>query len=241
MHMFASSRALLTVALIILPAFVSAEAVDDPWQPMNRVVFDFNETADEWVATPVAEAYVAVTPSLIRRGVSNVFDNFEDVNGVVNALLQAKVPETATNLVRVVLNSTLGLLGLFDVATGMGFERYDTDFGQTLAVWGVPQGPYVVLPILGPNTVRSSFGEGVDAYASVTTAIDDVETQWGVRTLGLIDTRASLLGANDLLSGDRYIFLRDAYLQRRQAQLSGETEPKDTFSDFDDDWESDDF
>ena len=241
MQTFASLRALGLVILIVSSQAIRAENPEDPWEPLNRVIFDFNETADEWVAQPVAQAYVDITPTPVRRGISNVFSNLDDVNGVFNAFLQVKVPETGRNLFRVLINSTVGLLGLFDVASAMGIGSYDTDFGQTLAVWGVAQGPYVVLPILGPNTLRSSVGEGVDAYASVTTAIDDVEAEWGVRTLGLIDTRASLLGADDLLSGDRYIFLRDAYLQRRQAQLSGETEPEDTFSNFDDDWESDDF
>src|SRR6056300_616593 len=135
MQTFASLRALGLVILIVFSQAIRAENPEDPWEPLNRVIFDFNETADEWVARPVAQAYVDITPTPVRRGIGNVFSNLDDVNGVFNAFLQVKVPETGRNVSRVLINSTVGLLGVFDVASAMGIERYDTDFGQTLAVW----------------------------------------------------------------------------------------------------------
>ena len=234
---FAFSLALAGVLLTAPQLSVAND--DDPFESLNRSIFVFNDKADEYVLRPVAQAYDAVTPDVAKAGVNNFFNNFLDVNGAINALLQGELSFALESTERVLINSTLGLFGLFDVASDMGIPQYQTDFGHTLAIWGVPRGPYVMLPLLGPSTVRRSVGTGFDAYASPTGQIRQDEAQWGLRALNLIDLRASLLGSERLISGDRYIFVRDAYLQRRDALVNG-GQAVDDFSEFDDDWEEDD-
>ena len=229
----------LTLLLLTLSGAAQADSESDPWEPMNRAIYDFNNAADKYVMRPVAVGYDAVTPSFARRGINNFFNNFLDVNGALNALLQGRIEYGVDNLGRVLINSTLGFFGFFDVATEMKIPRYQTDFGHTLAIWGVPQGPYVMLPLLGPNTLRSSVGFGVDAYASPMGQMRNDEAEWGLRALNIVDLRAGLLGTDQLLSGDQYVFLRDAYLQRRAA-LTSDGQAQDDFSEFDDSWEDDD-
>ncbi len=230
------------LALIILPSLlvgsVTVKATEDPLQPVNRVVFAFNDRADRYILRPVAKAYDAVMPTPGRIGVNNFFSNLLDVNNALNAMLQGQIKGTAETSLRVVVNSTLGIFGLFDVASDMGIPRYATDFGQTMAHWGIPQGPYVVLPLLGPRTARAGVGVFVDGWVSPMGQVDNEFTEWGLRSADVINFRASLLGADQLMSGDRYIFFRDAYLQTRAQQL-GDGVIIDDFSTFDDDWESD--
>lgn len=230
---------LLCVMVVAMFLQVSVtEASDDPLEPVNRAVFKFNNTADKYVVKPLAKGYVKVLPAPARTGVTNFFGNFLDVNGAFNALLQGRLAYSFQNFQRVLVNSTLGFFGFFDVATDMGIPRYQTDFGHTLAIWGTPPGAYVMLPLLGPRTLRSGTGSLVDGYATPMTYIDPQETQWTLRGLEIVNLRAGLLGADELLSGDQYIFIRDAYLQRRQA-LTSEEDVVDDFSAFDDDWEAD--
>lgn len=227
-------------AIFVLATMAGAvHATEDPLEPVNRAVFEFNNTADRFVLRPVAQGYDTVMPSFARVGVSNFFSNFLDANAALNALLQGRLEYGFDNLGRVVVNTTLGFLGFFDVASDMGIPRYQTDFGHTLAVWGVPKGPYVMLPLLGPRTLRSTVGTFVDAYASPTGQIREQDAQWGMRAVELVDLRAGLLGTDQLLSGDQYIFIRDAYLQQRDV-ITSDGEAKDDFSEFDDDWEADD-
>ncbi|EED34994.1 VacJ family lipoprotein [Luminiphilus syltensis NOR5-1B] len=229
---------LATLVVLLTPPPALAQSEDDPWEGFNRAVFKFNDTADTYVVRPVAVGYDAVMPDFARVGVNNIFSNFLDVNGLLNALLQGELNGAWRNTSRVVLNTTLGFFGVFDVASDMGIERYPTDFGHTLAKWGVGRGPYVMLPLFGPNTVRSSIGFGVDAYASPMGQLFDDEPEWGLRALNIVDLRAGLLGSDELVTGDRYIFIRDAFLQRREA-LVNDGRAKDNFSEFEDDWESD--
>lgn len=232
------SRLVMAFALLVslAPNVIAAE---DPFESVNRAVFSFNDAADRWVVRPVAKGYDSITPTPVRLGVNNFFNNVLDANAGLNALLQGRVEFGVDNLSRFAVNTTLGLLGLFDVASGMGIPRYQTDFGHTLAIWGTPQGPYLVLPLLGPRTARSGVGTVVDGYATPLTGIDSSNAEWGLRTLQIVDLRAGLLGADRLLSGDRYIFFRDAYLQQR-AVLTQDGQAVDDFSEFDDDWEADD-
>ena len=213
--------------------------VEDPLEPINRAIFEFNNHADNYVLRPVAKGYDTVTPTLVRRGVNNFFANLWDINGALNAFLQGRFRYGVDNTLRFVTNSTLGFLGVFDVASDMGILRYQTDFGHTMALWGAPEGAYVVVPLLGPRTIRSGLGTVFDAYASPTGQVGNTEDQWGLRAVELIDLRAGLLGTDQLLSGDQYIFFRDAYLQRRAALIS-DGQAKDSFSEFDDTWEEDD-
>ncbi len=231
----------LIISLAVLMTFLAgpAQAEDDPFEGFNRGVYNFNNGADKYLVRPVAKGYAAVMPRPARIGVNNFFSNFIDANASLNAFLQGRVDYGFGNLTRVVVNSTLGIFGLFDVATRLNIPQYRTDFGHTLAIWGFEPGPFVMWPFLGPRTMRSSFGTVFDAYASPTGQIGGQKAQWGLRAFEIVDIRAGLLGADQLLSGDQYIFLRDAYLQQRRL-LTSDGNPVDDFSEFDDGWEEDD-
>jgi len=206
----------------------------DPWQGMNRKVFAFNNTMDRWVLKPVAKGYAKVTPHLLRRGISNFFSNLSYPLVIVNDFLQGKFADGASDTGRFVMNTTLGIGGLFDPALGAGLEPHDEDFGQTFAKWGAGSGPYLVLPFLGPSDVRDGLGSAVGIAAQpIRYLIDDERTRYGLTALNFIEIRASLLDAEQLISGDRYIFMRDAYLQRREYQIK-DGQVTDEF--FDEDW-----
>ena len=226
----------LLLAGLLGPA---GHANEDPWESFNRSIYSFNNTADAYVIKPVAQGYAYLMPEIGRKGVNNFFNNLLDVNGALNGFLQGRVDRGLENVGRVIINSTVGIFGLFDVATALGVPQYQTDFGHTLSIWGVPQGPFVMVPFLGPRTVRSSVGTAFDAYASPLGQMGNSDPAWGLRVFNLVDLRAGLLGADELLSGDQYIFLRDAYLQQRRLQTS-DGQLVDDFSEFDDGWEEDD-
>ncbi|WP_353132660.1 VacJ family lipoprotein [Limnohabitans sp.] len=206
----------------------------DPLEPLNRSVFRFNDTLDENVLKPVATGYRDYTPTLVQTGVRNVFNNFSDVSAVLNNGLQLKGRQTASSLMRVVVNTTVGVYGLFDVATAIKLERYPEDFGQTLGYWGVRSGPYLVLPLLGPSTVRDTAGLPVDwqvdPVSNARIASFGPETQ----ILRIVDRRTSFLAAGNMLneaSIDKYAFLRDAYLQRRRSQIFDGNPPEEDLPD----------
>lgn len=212
----------------------------DPLETYNRAIFEFNDKLDTYFMKPVAQGYHFVMPDFAERGVGNFFSNLYDANAVFNAMLQGRFSTAARGTGRFVVNSTFGVLGLFDVATRMGLTPYRTDFGHTLAVWGVPSGPYLVVPLLGSRTMRSGAGNVVDIYAQPQSYVDNVRLRNSLYGLELIDSRARLLEAEELLSGDRYIFIRDAYLQQRKV-LVNDGKVDDSFSDFgeDDGWDED--
>ena len=212
----------------------------DPWEGYNRWMFNFNDGADRLVIKPVARGYDFIMPEVARIGVNNFFTNFYDFNGALNALLQGEVEQAFNNTFRVLTNSTIGLFGLFDVASRVGIPRYETDFGHTLSIWGVPTGNYFVIPIVGPSTVRNAFGASIDAYISPTGQMMNDKAYWGLRAFNVVDFRASLLDAEEMMSGDRYVFYRDVYLQNREVLETG-GQVKDEFSEFDNDWDEDDF
>jgi phospholipid-binding lipoprotein MlaA len=188
----------------------------DPWQGYNRSMFTFNIKVDRLLLKPIAKAYVRLTPSFFRQGVSNVFFNVLEVPSALNALLQGKPSAAAQNGGRILVNTTLGLAGLFDVAQHMGLPRKDgEDFGQTLGVWGLEPGRYVVLPFLGPSNLRDAFALPVDWYTDPKTYIDHVRTSNTTKATSFVDTRAGYLPLEKAASGDKYVFYRDAYLQRR--------------------------
>lgn len=224
---------LLAGVLLALPAWgQKAEAPSDPWEGFNRKVHTFNEVADRWVLRPVARGYVKVTPDPVEQGVSNFFGNLLEVRNVLNDVLQWKWKQAGNDTGRFLINSTLGVAGVFDVARHMNLEQSDgEDFGQTLAVWGVKDGPFVVLPFLGPSTIRDTAGLPVDWMSHPIDEIDHVPTRNTVQALDFINTRAELLQAEAFVSGDRYVFLREAYLQRRN-YLIKDGEVEDDFGDF---------
>ncbi|BBM00494.1 VacJ family lipoprotein [Microbulbifer sp. GL-2] len=200
--------------------FGGAEGEDftlrDPWEGFNRAVFSFNDGADRYVLKPAAVSYRQITPIFMQHGVSNFFSNLGEVTNTFNGVLQGKWGQAGNDVGRLLINTTVGIAGLFDVAKHMGLEKGDgEDFGQTLAVWGVPSGPYLVLPLLGPSTVRDTPARVVDYYTNPLTYVEHDPTRYTLKATDIIQSRASLLRAESLLQGDRYVLLRDAYLQRR--------------------------
>lgn len=192
----------------------------DPIESWNRSVFAFNEALDENAIKPVATGYVNVVPSMVRTGVTNFYANFKDAWSAVNSLLQGKVGNGISNVMRVGTNTVFGLGGVLDWATELRIERYPEDFGQTLGVWGFDAGPYVVWPVFGPSSVRDSFGLPLDLAVSPGFLIDNTEAGIGLSLLNIVNTRANLLSTTGLLDDivlDKYVFVRDGYLQRRNS------------------------
>ena len=192
----------------------------DPIEGLNRAIYNFNEGLDKMIIKPVAKGYQAVVPDPVDKGVTNFFGNINDVVTTVNGLLQFKFHQGGSDALRVLINSTLGVLGLFDVASKMGFEKHNEDFGQTLGYWGLGHGPYLVLPVLGPSSVRDATGRLVDASAfDPLYQVDHVPTRNSLRALQAVDRRADLLGATsvfDQAALDKYNFLKESYFQQRE-------------------------
>jgi phospholipid-binding lipoprotein MlaA len=217
-------RQLALAASVLLVGCASAPSANpkDPWESMNRSVASFNDKVDDNVLKPVATGYRNVVPDLVQTGVRNVFNNFADMWSTVNNLLQLKPLNTAESLGRVVVNTVFGIYGIFDVATYIKLERHPEDFGQTLGYWGVPNGPYLVLPLFGPSTLRDGASLPVDIAVSPTQYINDIPTRNQVFALRLVSKRAELLKSGNMLeqaSIDKYSFTRDAYLQYRRSQI----------------------
>ena len=209
---------------------VARAQVSDPFEPVNRAIFNFNDALDRHVLKPVAQGYVNVVPRLVRNGVSNVFGNISDAFSAINNALQGKREALGNDLGRVLVNSTVGIGGIFDVMSEGGVEKSNEDFGQTLGYWGLGPGPYLVIPILGPSDVRDAVGLGVQAYLDPINQVTPAENMWELIALRAIDTRAALLGTEDLVSGaalDKYTFVRSAYLQRRRNLVYDGKPPKD--------------
>lgn len=216
----------------------------DPWEGLNRTIFRFNDGADRWVLKPVATTYQKVTPNFIRLGIGNFFSNLGETTNAANNVLQWKWGEASRNSGRFLINSTLGLVGLFDVAKHVGLEPGDgEDFGQTLAVWGVGSGPYIMLPLLGPTTLRAIPARVVDHFTAPLNYVDDQhvnwdidgdDLRWGLRGVDITRSRADVLEQEKLLRGDRYMLIRGAYLQRREYLIKDGVVEDDFGSDFDD-------
>ncbi|QKT02906.1 VacJ family lipoprotein [Ectothiorhodospiraceae bacterium 2226] len=215
----------------------------DPFERYNRAVFQFNDTLDSTVVQPLAEQYVRVVPSPARSAVSNFFGNLGDVVIFANNVLQLKGEQATNDFVRIMVNSTFGLFGLIDIASEMGIEKNNEDFGQTLGYWGVPPGPYLMLPVLGPSTVRDGIGVGVDAWTLDPVYYADPRVvRYSAAGIRGVDTRAELLGASRILEEmalDRYAFLRDAYLQRRLSLVYDGEPPEEAFEWDDAPWPDD--
>lgn len=191
----------------------------DPFESYNRAMYRFNDGLDRAILKPLARGYNAITPAPVNRGITNFFSNLGDVGSAINNLLQLKLSRALSDVGRVLVNTTVGILGFMDVASNMNMPKYDEDFGQTLGAWGLNSGPYIVLPILGPSSGRDAIGTVVDWYTDPVTYIDDSQVRWGLRGLNFVDRRADLLSASRVLEQaalDPYTFIRDAYLQKRQ-------------------------
>ena len=196
----------------------------DPFEGFNRSVYSFNEVMDKTIMNRISKLYKAITPDFVDQGISNIFSNVNDVIVIVNDFLQFKVRQMFSDITRFVFNSTLGFGGLYDVSTGMGFPKHDEDFGQTLAKWGLGPGPYLVIPFLGPSTVRDGAGYLVTTTAvSPLAYIDNTKIYAGLTALNYVDFKADLLSAQKLIGEaavDKYEFTKNAYLQHRENQIN---------------------
>ena len=221
---------LIFLSLIFSPLFIGEP---DPFQSINKKTHNFNQTLDVNFATPVARVYKIITPDILEIGVTNFTHNVEDLSVALNNILQGKINEGVSDIFRFTINSTLGLAGFIDIASNLGFKKHDEDFGQTLAIWGIPDGPYIVLPGLGPSSLRDTLAMIPDAFLTPLYVINHDRTSYSLTAIDLIDTRARYLGLESVVIGDEYLFYRDAYLQSREFDiLDGKV--KDDFDDFDD-------
>lgn len=208
----------------------SARNEADPWEGMNRATYRFNDTLDRWLMKPLAQGYKKVTPDIVESGVSNFIRNLDEVNNIINNALQWKWARAGNDSGRFLINSTLGIGGIMDIAQYAGLKRTDREsFGQTFSYWGIPHGPYLVLPFLGPSTVSDTAGLPLYWETNPVSHLATREAQLGVLALGLLDVRARLLDAEGLIQGDQYILIRDAYLQRREYLVNDGQEDLDAF------------
>jgi len=228
------------LALLTLSACAGTPGKGDPRDPLesyNRAVYTFNDKLDQFVLKPVAKGYDNVLPTVAKTGVRNFFGNLGTVLTMANNALQGKGEDAFSDLGRFLLNSTFGVAGLFDIATPVGMPQHKEDFGQTLGKWGIGSGPYFVLPFLGPSTIRDAMAKPLDWQLQYPTHVSDIPVRNSLYALEVIDTRASLLGASNVLGEaalDPYVFVRDAYLQRRQRMVYDGNPPK-TDNEFEDD------
>jgi len=212
---------LVVVLLLQACATVGQRDARDPLESVNRSIFSFNDVVDRAVLKPVATVYRVAFPSWARTGVSNFFGNLQDVWSVVNNAVQLRGNDTGDSLARVMVNSTLGIAGLLDLATDLNIERHSSNFGLTLGRWGVPPGPYLVVPLLGPYTLREVAAIPVDRRGDLVNQLDDVATRDTLTVVDLVSIRAKYLQSGDVVDGaalDKYSFTRDVYLQRQRNQ-----------------------
>lgn len=214
--------AAIIVGCASIPAGVEPSP-QDPWESFNRSVFEFNEGLDDYLLKPVVTGYRFVLPEFVREGIYNFFSNYSDIYTALFNLLQGKPDYALNDFMRVVVNTTMGLGGFLDLATSGGLEKHKEDWGQTLGVWGVPAGPYVVLPFFGPSSVRDTFGTVADLESDyLFRLLPDVALRNSITGLRVVNARNTYYEAGDLLDGaaiDKYSFMRDAYIQRRQYQI----------------------
>lgn len=224
----------ITTSLVLGLCIAAPNAIaEDPWESTNTRIFKFNKTLDNWILRPVAHSYNAVVPRVVRQGVGNFFSNIDDINVLANDILQLKFADAATDSGRLVINTTIGLVGIMDVASSMGLSKNEEDFGQTFGRWGVGPGPYVMLPFFGPSSVRDSFGLVLDTVFNPIQYHEDDSVRTLLLGMEQLDSRASVVSMEDLISGDEYLFLREAYLQQREYLVTdGQVEYDDEWDDF---------
>jgi phospholipid-binding lipoprotein MlaA len=223
----------LFILLFSLPVF--SEEISDPFEDLNRDIFIFNEKLDEKLLKPAAIAYRKVTPQFARSGVTNFFNNLEEIDTTINQVLQGEIKYAFNDAGRFVINTTIGLFGLIDVASKMGLERHEEDFGQTLGVWGFNSGPYIMIPFLGPSNPRDLLSRPISSFLSGTFAMEDDDVKITLVGIDALETRERLLDAETLIIGDKYIFVKDAYVQSREYEINnGSTEDDEFLDDMED-------
>ena len=222
-HVLIVSLVVLSLSACASSSYVKNER--DPWQGFNRSMYAFNDTLDSEIVKPAAKGYRAITPDFVETGVRNVFGNLDDVSVGVNNVLQGKLTDAGSDVGRILVNTTIGIGGLFDIASKMGLRKHEEDFGQTLGVWGVPSGPYLVLPFFGPSTLRDSPSIPVDRILLDPLTYVELKTgeRVAINALDLVSLRAELLSLEDAVEGisqDQYTLIREAYLDRREFLLN---------------------
>ena len=223
----------LLILLLSFPIF--GEEINDPFEDLNRDIFIFNEKLDEKLLKPAALTYRKVTPQFARTGVTNFFNNLEEIDTTINQVLQGEIKYAFNDAGRFVINSTIGLFGLIDVASKMGLERHEEDFGQTLGVWGFDSGPYIMIPFLGPSNPRDLLSRPISSFLSGTFAMEDNDVKITLVGIDALETRERLLDAETLIIGDKYIFVKDAYVQSREYEINnGSTEDDEFLDDMED-------
>jgi phospholipid-binding lipoprotein MlaA len=223
----------LLILLLSFPMF--GEEINDPFEDLNRDIFIFNEKLDEKLLKPAALTYRKVTPQFARTGVTNFFNNLEEIDTTINQVLQGEIKYAFNDASRFVINSTIGLLGLIDIASKMGLQRHEEDFGQTLGVWGFNSGPYIMIPFLGPSNPRDLLSRPISSFLSGTFAMEDNDVKLTLVGIDALETRERLLDAETLIIGDKYIFVKDAYVQSREYEINnGSTEDDEFLDDMDD-------
>jgi phospholipid-binding lipoprotein MlaA len=211
----------------------------DPFEAINRPIYKFNDITDKFLLRPLGKGYNFITPRPVRTGIGNFYDNITYPVTIVNSLLQGKGTQAIYDLNRFLFNSVFGVLGFVDVASSRGFPRHDEDFGQTFAKWGIPQGPYIVIPLLGPSTVRDGIGILGNVRVNPLIQMDNRSVRDKLLILWTIETRAALIGPDELVQDafDPYLFVRDAYLQNRQFLINDSSTPtEEFFEDFEEDF-----
>ena len=223
----------LLILLLSFPIF--GEEINDPFEDLNRDIFIFNEKLDEKLLKPAALTYRKVTPQFARTGVTNFFNNLEEIDTTINQVLQGEIKYAFNDAGRFVINSTIGLFGLIDVASKMGLEKHEEDFGQTLGVWGFDSGPYIMIPFLGPSNPRDLLSRPISSFLSGTFAMEDNDVKITLVGIDALETRERLLDAETLIIGDKYIFVKDAYVQSREYEINnGSTEDDEFLDDMED-------
>ena len=219
----------LLILLLSFPIF--GEEINDPFEDLNRDIFIFNEKLDEKLLKPAALTYRKVTPQFARTGVTNFFNNLEEIDTTINQVLQGEIKYAFNDAGRFVINSTIGLFGLLDVASKMGLEKHEEDFGQTLGVWGFDSGPYIMIPFLGPSNPRDLLSRPISSFLSGTFAMEDNDVKLTLLGIDALETRERLLDAETLIIGDKYIFVKDAYIQSREYEINNGSSEDDEFLD----------
>lgn len=222
--------------LLLLLVSASLVEANDPFEDINRKVWAFNEFLDDNFAKPTAEIYTTIAPNFVEVGMSNFFRNINELDNTANQLLQGHPILAINDFSRFLINTTIGLGGFIDIASGLGLERHDEDFGQTLGYWGVSPGPFLMIPIYGPSTPRSLAGRSVSSVLGGTFAIEETDVRLGITALDALETRARYLEVETLIIGDRYSFIRDSYMQYQEFESSNGVNQVDDFVDDMDDF-----
>ena len=228
-------KSLLLLLIFVVSNYTFSEEIHDPFEDINRITFNINDSLDNKIAKPVAVVYGDITPQFIQNRITRFFKNLAEIDTFINQALQGKPKLAINDFGRFAINSSIGLFGFFDVATKMGLEAHEEDFGQTLGVWGVPDGPYLMLPIIGPSNARDIMSRPISSFLSGTFAMTDTDVKLTLTALDALETRERYLDFEAMITGDRYTFVKDAYVQSRDYEIfDGEMTEDDFLEDMDD-------